>query len=157
MNKNRKKRLKAKKEARKQFLILKRRAEKLEHLQSKMMKRSPGSFIASFYFSPEEIGLTPTPSMEMIQKVGLERALQRLNRADWFTSVAVRVKGENTPEHLAKIREEVRLSTLQKVQTGNTGLDLSRFAPLGEEPVVPTANLSTELIEEINETEQTTD
>lgn len=127
MNPKRKQRLKEKRLAREKFFIENRRLAKLDHLQQTLMKKSPGSFIASFYFSPEEIGITPAPSQEAIEKLGLERAMQRLDRADFFTHVAVRVKGENTKEHLAKVREEVRQSTFEKVRAGTTGLDLSEF------------------------------
>lgn len=136
MNANRKKRLKAKRLAREEMKIILRRQERFEWLNKKLMKRNPDSFVASFRFAPEEIGIIPAPKQETIDKIGIERAMQRLDRADFFTNVSVRVKGDATAEHLKQVREEVRLDTFNKVKAGQTGLDLSQFTAMNNEPGV---------------------
>lgn len=133
MNKARKQRVKEKKLARQHFYMVMRRIQRLEHLKNTMMRKSPGSFTASFYFSPEELGIEPSATLEQVEKLGPKRALERLDRKDFFRHISVRVKGEATAEHLAKVREEVRLDTIKKLQTNTAQIDLSKVSIL-EEP-----------------------
>ncbi len=120
---------------REHFKVIERRSARLEYLQKKIMGNSPGTFVASFYFTPEELGITPGPTEDQIQKLGLERATQRVDRRDFFTQVAVRVKGEANKEHLATVREDVRLDTINKIRGKETGLDLSQFTTMNPEEV----------------------
>jgi antitoxin (DNA-binding transcriptional repressor) of toxin-antitoxin stability system len=94
--------------------------------QKARLRLEPGTFRVTFAFGPEELGIDCKPTPESIEKLGLQRALERLDRRDFVTTIALIARGEPDAENLARIRAEVLESTKSKVKKDGT-LDLAAF------------------------------
>jgi hypothetical protein len=142
--KNRKEKTKEKLSARRAFYDALNRAERNEFLSSKLRRRlAPGSFRVTFTFSPEETETLCAPTQEQMEVFGLKRALERLDRKDFYTNVSIIAQGQPTKENLSKIRQEVLLGIKQRALSDQT-TNLQSFQ-------------TTATTETTNETEPSTD
>lgn len=127
MNAARKEKVKARLTERRKFHDVLRKMKKAADLAQKARLRlEPGTFRVTFSFGPEELGIDCKPTPESIEKLGLQRALERLDRQDFITTIALIARGEPDAENLARIRAEVLESTKNKVKKDGT-LDLAAF------------------------------
>lgn len=77
----------------------------------------------TFSFSPTELGIKVTPTIESIQKLGLKRALERLDRRDFYVNYPYTMDEPVTPESFERHRLMV-LQTL-KAKTIETNTNIS--------------------------------
>jgi hypothetical protein len=124
---NRKEKIKKRLLARRKFYDTLHRLEKESRLAEKRKLRlEPNTFRVTFTFGPSELNIECFPTQENIEKFGLQRALERLDRRDFFTNVALIARGKPTAENIARIRTEVLENTKTKMKKDGN-LDLSAF------------------------------
>ena len=143
MSPERKSRLKHQTKERKRFHLEVRKAKKQEFIFSEVKRRSANQQgrLVTFLFNPDELGLSVHASLEAIEKLGLERAWERLDRRDFYKSVTVRTQGiasrihkgpgDITEAHLVELRKQVLEQTKAKLNAPR--LDLSSLTTASEE------------------------
>lgn len=151
MNTERRSRLKHQRKERAKFYLEVRKAKKQEFIFTEIKRRSANEQqgrLVTFLFNPDELGLSVHASLEAIEKLGLERAWERLDRRDFYKSVTVRTQGIPVPtfpngkpktkalgnltkEHLVELRKQVLAQTIAKLNAPR--LDLSSLTTASEE------------------------
>jgi hypothetical protein len=124
---NRKKEVKIKLAARRKFYETIKRMEKSSFKVNRLnLKLEPNSFRITFAFSPQEMGLDCVPRLEIVEKIGLKRTLERFRPLDFFTEVSIIAQGSPSKENIAKIRAEVLHNARSKFKSDGS-LDLASF------------------------------
>ncbi len=132
MNRNRKKLVKARLAERRKFYDeLNRMNRLLERVQKERLRLEPNTFRVTFSFSPSELGINCNPTPESIERLGIQRALERVSRKDFYVNVPVIGQGKPTPENLEGLRNKTLQETLAQLSTKKSHIDLSSFAAVG--------------------------
>jgi hypothetical protein len=127
------------KKARRAALTVLYKMQKIEELSAKLRnKLEKGSFRVTFNFSPDELGINPAPAPHIVEKLGLKRAMERLDRKDFYMKVSVIGKGVPNPQTLARMRGEVLWETRNKTVKSDGTVDLSG---IGLKDIEDAANL----------------
>lgn len=86
--------------------------KKAEYMAHKLRSRlQPNTFRVTFAFSPDELGIECKPTQEDIDRLGLKRAEERLNRSDFYTHISIIAKGTPDSENLSRLRQQVLMNT----------------------------------------------
>lgn len=126
--KNRKQLVKARLAERRKFFDMVAQMNKATYrAQKARLRLEPGTFRVTFTYSPSELEIDCKPTEENIQKLGLQRALSRLDRRDFITSVGIIAHGKPTKENLDRLRLEVLENTKKRFKKDGT-LDLTSFS-----------------------------
>lgn len=129
MNSTRKERVKQKLAERRRFYDALAKTKKAEYVLQRLQRRNQNGVLVTFLFNPDELGVPVVPTQEAILGLGLERALSRLDRRDFYKHVTTRVNGNVGKQALNEVRKSVLAQLLAK---SAPKIDLSTLTTAGQ-------------------------